>query len=63
MVFTVLLIEELEVFGEVKVLSIRKNIVFFKMFNILKTSEAFYPEVFLTVDTLRVCGGFCAEYL
>ena len=55
--------EELEVFGEVKVLSIRKSSGFFKMSSILQTSEVFYPEVFLRGDTLRLCNGFCAEHL
>ena len=54
--------EELEVFVEVKVLSIRISSGFFKMSSILQT-EAFYPEVFLRGDTLRVCNGFCAEHL
>ena len=55
--------EELEVFDEVKILSIRKNSGFFKMSSIFYTAEAFYPDVFLMGDTLRVCGGFCAEHL
>ena len=56
-------IEKLKIFEEVKILSIRKNSGFLKMSSILQTSEAFHPEVFLTGDTLRVCGGFCAEHL
>ena len=52
------LMEELEVFDEVKVLSITKKTV-----GSSKCLAYFYPDVFLMGDTLRVCGGFCAEHL